>query len=221
MGLDKKDHLRSMLQDPEVARRWNQVHDQEAMAQDVEQLYHDFKLLQLEQIERHGRLVPGLSECVAELRRRGVRIGATTGYFREAAERVYRAARDQGFVPDCTVCSEDVPEGRPAPWMVFRIMEALRVYPSAAVVKIGDTVPDVEEGLNAGAWSIGVTSTGSDVGCTEEELAALPEGERRERLARARRLLLHAGSHAVIDSLAELPSLVDDLEARVRRGERP
>ena len=59
--------------------------------------------------------------------------------------------------------------------MIFRIMETLRIYPPRAVVKIGDTVPDIGEGLNAGAVSIGVVSSGSEVGCTHEELAALPE----------------------------------------------
>src|SRR5207248_1699193 len=80
---------------------------------------------------------------------------------------------------------DDVAAGRPAPWMVFRIMEAAGVFPPAAVVKVGDTVPDVEEGRNAGAWSVGVTDTGSEVGCTAEEFAALPAGEREERVGAA------------------------------------
>jgi phosphonoacetaldehyde hydrolase len=209
MGLHKRDHLRVMLQAPEVARRWQRAHGREWTEQDLDALYRDFIPLQMEVIDRHGRLVPGLLECVARLRERGVRVGATTGYFREAAERVYRAARAQGFEPEHCVCAEDVPEGRPAPWMVFRVMEALRVYPPAAVVKVGDTVPDIEEGLAAGVWSIGVLSASSDVGCTAEELALLDDDERRARFAAARARLLAAGAHAVIDTLAELPALIE------------
>jgi phosphonoacetaldehyde hydrolase len=113
------------------------------------------------------------------------------------------------------------PAGRPAPWKMFRLREALNVYPPAAVVKIGDTVPDVGEGLAAGAWSVAVLRTGSEVGCTEEEWAALPEDERCRRLEAARRKLLAAGAHAAIDTLAELPAFIADVSDRPGRGEKP
>jgi phosphonoacetaldehyde hydrolase len=221
MGLHKRDHLREMLRTPGIAGRWRRTHGRDWTEPDLERLYQDFVPLQLEVIGEHGRLVPGLLDCVAELRRRGIRIGATTGYFREAAERVYRAAAAQGFVPDSCVCAEDVPEGRPAPWMIFRILEGLRVWPPSVVVKVGDTVPDIHEGLNAGAWSVGVTRTGSDVGCTEEELAALGAAERQARLTQARNKLLDAGAHAVLETLAELPALLDNLSDCLRHREKP
>jgi phosphonoacetaldehyde hydrolase len=210
MGLPKRDHLRALLHTPAVAARWRQAHGRDAGERDLEKLYQSYQPLQLKAVEEHARLIPGAREAVDRLRRRGIRIGATTGYFRAAAERVDRAAREQGFEPDCCVCAEDVPEGRPAPWMIFRVMEAVRVYPPAAVVKVGDTVPDVHEGLNAGVWSVGVAGTGNEVGCTEEEFAALPDVERAARLDQARRTLAAAGAHAVIDSVADLPELLDD-----------
>jgi phosphonoacetaldehyde hydrolase len=221
MGLHKKDHLREMLRIPEVAGRWRRAVGWSWTEMDVERLYREFIPLQLEVIDDHSQLVPGLLDCVSQLRRHGILLGATTGYFRAAAERVYEAAREQGFSPECTVCAEDVHEGRPAPWMVFRVMEELGVYPPAAVVKVGDTVPDIQEGLNAGVWSVGVTRAGSDIGCTEEEWGALDRGEQQVRLARARLKLLAAGAHAVVESLAELPALVAELSERLRRGERP
>ncbi len=217
MGLHKRDHLRAMLQVTDLAKRWQQVHDRHWNEQDLDALYRDFIPLQLEVIDQHGRIVLGLLECVAKLKERGVRIGATTGYFRAAAQRVYQAARDQGYVPDACACAEDVSEGRPAPWMTFRIMEALSIYPPAAVMKVGDTIPDIEEGLAAGAWSVGVTSSSSEVGCTEEELAGLPGAERCQLLGGARAKLLAAGAHAVIDSLTELPALLDEIADGKRR----
>ncbi len=214
MGLHKKDHIQVLLQMPAVAQRWRQAHGRDWNDADLESLFQGFIPEQMEVIDRHSRLVPGLLECLAQLRRQDIKIGATTGYFRAAAERVYQAARRQGFVPDQCLCAEDVPAGRPAPWMIFRIMEALDVYPPSAVVKIGDTVPDIEEGLNAGVWSIGVTRTGNEVGLTAEELAQLPEKDRQALLAAARRKLLDAGAHAVIDSVADLPALLPELAHR-------
>src|SRR5262249_44028154 len=99
-------------------------------------------------------------DTVTELRKRGIKIGTTTGYFRQAAEVVFAEARAQGYEPDLNVLPDDVPAGRPYPWMIFRLMEELEVYPPAAVVKIGDTIHDIYEGLNAGAWRVGVLQSG-------------------------------------------------------------
>src|SRR5439155_26853980 len=184
-------------------------------------VYEAFVPLQMEVLAAHAEPVAGVPAAVEELRRRGVTVGGTTGYFRAAAERVAAAAERRGYAPDIHLCPDDVPAGRPAPWMVFRIMEAAGVFPPAAVLKVGDTVPDVEEGRNAGAWSVGVTDTGSEVGCTAEEFAALPAGEREERVGAARRKLTAAGAHAVIPSAADVPILLDQLAERLRRGERP
>ena len=221
MGLDKKDHLRALLHLPEVSRRWRGRHGRDATEDDLDGLYDDFIRLQLEVIDAFGGLVPGLLDVIGALRHRGIAIGATTGYFRAAAERVYRAAAAQGYRPDHCVCAEEVPVGRPAPWMVFRIMEALGHYPPAAVVKVGDTVPDIGEGLSAGAWSVGVLRSSSDVGCSDEEWDALPRAEQARRLACCREKLLAAGAHAVVETLAELPAVLDEFEARLGRAEKP
>jgi phosphonoacetaldehyde hydrolase len=215
MGLHKKDHLRALLQLPAVTHRWRERHGRNATENDLDDLYHHFMHLQLEVIDEFVRLVPGLLDLVAVLRRQGIAIGATTGYFRAAAERVYRAAAAQGYRPDSRVCAEDVPAGRPAPWMIFRTMEALGIYPPAAVVKVGDTVPDIGEGLAAGAWSVGVLRSSSEVGCTEEEWEALPRAEQVQRVASCRDKLLAAGAHAVVETLAELPAVLNDIDARL------
>jgi phosphonoacetaldehyde hydrolase len=221
MGVHKKDHVRALLQMPAVARRWLERRGREAGENEIEELYRVFMPLQLEVIDEFAGLVPGLLECVGLLRQRGITIGATTGYFRAAAERVYRAAALQGYRPDYCVCAEEVPAGRPAPWMIFRIMEAAGLFPPAAVVKVGDTVPDIGEGLAAGAWSVGVLRSSSDVGCSEKEWEALATAERTRKLAACREKLLAAGAHAVVETLAELPALLNDIDNRLSRGEKP
>jgi phosphonoacetaldehyde hydrolase len=221
MGVSKWDHLRALLQMPAVARRWRDRHGRDATEEDVDDLYRQFMPLQLEVLDEFSGLVPGVLDCVADLRSRGIAIGATTGYFREAAQRVYRCAAEQGYRPDHCVCADEVPAGRPAPWMIFRIMEALAVYPPSVVVKVGDTVPDIGEGRAAGAWSIGVVRSSSDVGCTVDEWAALPAAEQHRRSAACRAKMLAAGAHAIVDTLVELPGVLDAINARLGPGEKP
>jgi phosphonoacetaldehyde hydrolase len=97
----------------------------------------------------------------------------------------------------------------------------LGVYPMETCVKIGDTLPDVAEGLNAGMWTIGVAKTGNEMGLNEQEIAALDADELDRRLSRAYQRMVQAGAHYVVDSIADVPPLLDAINARLARGERP
>ena len=100
-------------------------------------------------------------------------------------------------------------------------MEKTRTYPPQAVVKVGDTLLDVEEGLNAGVWTIGLSKTGNEVGLNEEELANLPQDEVQARIAKATENLCKVGAHYVVESIADVPEVVLQIEHRLQRGEKP
>ena len=90
-----------------------------------------------------------------------------------------------------------------------------------AIVKVGDTLPDIHEGLNAGMWSVGITKTGNEMGMTEEEIAALEPGQREALHTRAYARMIAAGAHYAVESIADVPPILDDLNARLATGERP
>lgn len=221
MGLHKKDHIRAMLRTDSVGAKWHAAVGGDWTETDVEELYRDVTPRQVQAAILYSALVPGVLDSVAALRSRGIRVGATTGYFREAAAVVLEAGKRQGYVPDFAICADDVPAGRPAPWMIFRCMEALALYPPAAVVKVGDTVVDVEDGRNAGCWSVAVIDSSNEMGLGADDFAALAETEKDARREVVAAKFIAAGAHAVLDSLAELPPLIDELNARLSRGDRP
>jgi phosphonoacetaldehyde hydrolase len=131
-------------------------------------------------------------------------------------------AREQGFAPDCAICPQDVPGGgRPAPWMCYLNAIRLEVRPLWAMVKIGDTPSDIEEGLNAGMWTIGVTRTGNEAGLTEEEWNSAAVQEKAAVIARARKRLLDAGAHYLVESAGECLDTIDEIAGRISSGEKP
>jgi phosphonoacetaldehyde hydrolase len=183
---------------------------------DTDDLYTALTRVQMEAIRGASRVIEGVAEAIAELRARGVGIGATTGYSREAG-----AAAAAELRPDVLVTVDDVPAGRPEPWMLLRAMELLRAYPPALVVKLGDTPVDMAEGRNAGTWAIGVSETGNEMGLAADTLVALAPGERASRAAAAAERLCAAGAHWVVASAAELVAVVRGVELRLAAGERP
>ena len=221
MGAHKKVHIRKITGIERVASAWAEVHGQRPTEDDVEAMFQDFVPLQLDCLADYADLIPGTLEAVAAFRSRGLKIGSTTGYTGEMMEVVLQEASARGYEPDATVCSTDVPAGRPEPWMCLQNARDLGIYPMEAIVKVGDTLPDIEEGLNAGMWTIGLARTGNEIGLNQAEIAALPTGELETRLERAWARMQQAGAHYVVDSIAEVLPVLDRIEAGLARGERP
>lgn len=205
MGLPKKEHLRQLL----------------PAGVDLEALYADFVPLQMTAIVAHTDLIPGVAELAGRLRARGLKIGTTTGYTREMLAPLAARAAGQGFTADAMRTPEEVGGGRPHPWMLWSLLQQFQVSAAAAAVKIGDTVSDIDEGRHAGVWTIAVARTGNETGLTEAELAALSPGDREALVTSARNRLAAAGAHCVVESAADCEAVLDEIEARRARGERP
>jgi phosphonoacetaldehyde hydrolase len=216
MGLPKKEHIRQIMSGQGVRDKWARAHGNLPGEADIERLYDDFVPLQLSCLLEYSAVIPGVVETTERFHRRGLRIGTTTGYTREMLDVLVEASRKAGYIPDCNLAPSDVGAGRPHPFMIYENAVRLQVYPLAAIVKIGDTPADIGEGLNAGAWSIGVAATGNMVGLSRREFEGLSEPQRQERLIVARAELKSAGAHYVVDTLADVDGVLDDIEARLQ-----
>ena len=221
MGLAKKDHIREILALPSVVEQWQGRFGVASTEQDVETLYAAFTPRMVEEIAPSATLIPGIASFASALRVRNIKIGATTGYTRPMLETLAQAAAAQGYAPDLSLCPDDVPGGRPNPWMCFKLAIDLRVTTMSAAVKIGDTPSDIGEGLNAGMWTIGVTETGNGVGLTQAELEALSPAEQAVVKSKAEAELFEAGAHYVVDSAANALPILDEIEAALAAGNRP
>lgn len=221
MGAHKLVHLREISRIPSVASRWREVHGRPCAEEDVQRMFEEFVPLQLDCLAQYAELIPGTREVVAELRQRGIKIGSTTGYTREMTDLLLAEAARHGYAPDSTVCATDVPAGRPEPWMCLENARNLGVYPMEACVKIGDTLPDIEEGLNAGMWTIGLAKSGNELGLSQQEIAALPADQLQARLERAQKRMAGAGAHYVVDTIADTLPVIERIHRQLAAGERP
>jgi phosphonoacetaldehyde hydrolase len=131
------------------------------------------------------------------------------------------AARQRGYAPDVTVCASDVPAGRPSPFMCYLNALKLAVYPFEAMIKIGDTIADIQEGLNAGMWTIGLTQSGNELGLTEKDALALPEDDLNRRLVAIEDRYRESGAHYVARGIWEVMPIIEAIQERLARGERP
>jgi phosphonoacetaldehyde hydrolase len=119
------------------------------------------------------------------------------------------------------VATDEVPNGRPHPAQALANVIALGIDDVAACVKVDDTWPGILEGRSAGMWTVALTCSGNALGLTYDEFVALPSD--KLAIERARIIAMFEGSrpHYFIDTITDLPWVVEDINARLARGESP
>lgn len=218
MGRGKFDHIATVTRMPRVAEAWMQRHGSAPNDRDVQTMYDAFLPIQMQVLARHADLIPGVLETIAFLKDRNIAIGSTTGYTRALMDVLIPSARENGLEVDHVICIDDVPEGRPAPWMLLRSAERLNAFPIAGLVAVDDTCVGIEAAKHAGAVSVGVALSGNALGLGPEAFRALSATELAARREAAHATLQKARPDFLIDSVADLPSIFPQIERLI--GER-
>ncbi|MGY2612221.1 phosphonoacetaldehyde hydrolase [Bacillus pretiosus] len=212
MGLLKIDHVRALTEMPRIASEWNRIFGQLPTEADIQEMYEEFEKILFAILPRYASPINGVKEVIASLRERGIKIGSTTGYTREMMDIVAKEAALQGYKPDFLVTPDDVPAGRPYPWMCYKNAMELGVYPMNHMIKVGDTVSDIKEGRNAGMWTVGVILGSSELGLTEEEVENMDPVELREKIEVVRNRFVENGAHFTIETMQELENVMEHIE---------
>lgn len=123
----------------------------------IEKIHADFLRL-MSEFYHHSpeiREIEGTSEVFRSLKQQGIKIGVDTGFSRDITDIIIRRLGwDQEGLIDVSVASDEVPQGRPAPDMIYRAMELSGITDVREVLKVGDTPVDVMEGNNAGCGMV-------------------------------------------------------------------
>ncbi|MHC5249543.1 phosphonoacetaldehyde hydrolase [Enterococcus sp. LJL90] len=209
MGLLKKDHIRYLLQLPQVARSWQQNHSELSEEMAVEKIYQIFSERLFRDLANYAVPKAGVIEVVQELRELGVQIGSTTGYTREMMEVVAPAAKKLGFAPDVLVNPDEVNDfGRPYPYMIFENMEKMQLKSVADILKVGDTIADIQEGINAGVQTVGIIEGSSLSGLSVSEYNSLTKEQQLAVASATREKYVAAGADFVLENITELIAIV-------------
>ena len=209
MGMLKRDHVKTMLNMDRIHQEWIRVHGTDFTEADVEAVYQESESGILGILDGYAEPKPYVVNTVKALRDAGIRIGSTTGYTDEMMAIVAPKAAELGYAPDCWYSPNSVRNmGRPYPYMIFRNMETLGVHSVANVIKVGDTVSDIKEGISAGVITVGVVEGSSVMGISEQAYEALAEEEKAMLCDKTERIFRGAGADYVIRNMSELPGLI-------------
>ncbi|HDS1735152.1 phosphonoacetaldehyde hydrolase [Pseudomonas sp. BP8] len=221
MGMGKWDHIRTLCDQPAIAERYRKVFGRTPTDDDVTALYNRFMPLQIEKIAVHSALIPGALDTLTRLRNEGLKIGSCSGYPKVVMDKVVELARQNGYVADHVVATDETPNGRPWPAQALANVIALGIDDVAACVKVDDTVPGILEGRRAGMWTVALVCSGNALGQTWEGYQALSAEQLEAERARIHTLFAGSRPHYLIDTINELPEVIADINRRLAKGEMP
>jgi phosphonoacetaldehyde hydrolase len=221
MGMGKWDHIRTLCNQPAIAERYQAAFGHLPTDEDVTAIYNRFMPLQIEKIAEHSAVIPGALEVIGDLRKKGLKIGSCSGYPAVVMAKVVELARTNGYVADHVVATDEVPNGRPYPAQALANVIALGIDDVAACVKVDDTWPGILEGRKAGMWTVALTCSGNALGLTFDEFRKLSSEELARERSRIGEMFEGSRPHYLIDTIVDLPKVIDDINARLARGEVP
>lgn len=155
----------------------------------IEKIHDRFNSIMIEFYHTDTDLqpLPFAEEIFGMLQNKGIKVALNTGFTRVITDAILqKLGWDQSPLINAVICSDEVPEGRPHPYMIQSIMQKLGIADAKEVVKVGDTEVDVNEGRNAGCGFVAAVTTGA---YTREQLSDYHPD-------------------AIIDSLQELPAFI-------------
>ena len=127
----------------------------------ADEIYEDFIVL-LSNAYEHTRVLPqpNALELFKVLKERNIKVVLNTGYNAETAELlIEKLGWKKGIEFDSLITSSDVENNRPDPEMIDLAMDIYGIQDAAEVIKVGDSIIDIEEGQNAGCGlNIGITT---------------------------------------------------------------
>ena len=140
--------------------------DREAL---IERIYNDFSR-RANEAYQDVQPIKGAEDALKRLKQTNLLLATSTGFDRPLNDFVFRHFDWYKYFA-ATITSDDVVDGRPAPFMIFRAMEATHVDRVADVVAVGDTPLDLQAASNAQVRGVIGVSSGA---ATAERLSREP-----------------------------------------------
>ncbi|MDU2131281.1 phosphonoacetaldehyde hydrolase [Finegoldia magna] len=209
MGMLKIDHIRTMLGMERINNLWESKYSRGWNEDDVKKVYNIMEKKTLKILSNYCDIKPNVIETVEKLRKKGIKIGSTTGYTTEMMNIVVPKAKENGYTPDFWITPNSVNDyGRPYPYMIFENIIKFEIKSVDKVIKVGDTVSDIQEGKNAGVISVGIIEGSSTMGYSKEEYNMLSKKEKLKERTRVEDVYREAGADYIINDISEVLNLI-------------
>ena len=221
MGAHKRVHIRKITELDCGARALDAEARSSARRGDVEAMFKEFVPLQLKCLSEYSKLIPGTIDTIAEAEAARLQDRLDHRLHDGDDEDQSRGRREAGLQARL----DGVRLGRAGRQAVSLHVPAERDQPRRLAGRVlrqdRRHAPGIEEGLNAGMWTIGLAISGNEIGMPLKAWNKVPKDDQARLRDAAYTRMYQSGAHYVVDAIGDIMPCLDDIEARLGRGERP
>jgi len=215
MGMNKHGHIQEILNDKYTRRIWFKLYGEYPNSSSVMSVYDEFIKYQIDEGIKNIDVLPETKSCIKWLGNNNISTGVTSGFSRPIVSAIKEKLIDEDIHIHKYVSSTCLGKpGRPNPHMINSIINSLSIADPKRVIKVDDTVVGIHEGQAAGAITVGVAKWSTMMKMTEyNQDENMSKEEYVERLKNSREALRLASPDYVIDSLDELPRIINHINS--------
>ena len=215
MGMNKHEHIEEILNDKYTRRIWFKLYGEYPNSSSVMSVYDEFIKYQMDEGISNIEILPETKNTIKWLGNNNISTGVTTGFSRPIMNAIKGKLIDEDIHIDKYVSSTCLGKpGRPNPHMINEIINSLSIADRKRVIKIDDTCVGIEEGKNAGTFTVGVAKWSTNMKMIEyNQDENMSKEEYVERLKNSREVLRLASPDYVIDDLNQLPSIINHINS--------
>jgi phosphonoacetaldehyde hydrolase len=209
--MNNQEHILNILNDKTILNKWLKRYNDYPDEYDVKVLLNELKREQCSYSENIIDILPETRECIDYLGFNYIKTGCATAFDKENIKVIQNKLELNDIYLDCFISSEGT---KPCPFMIQENMKRLEISNPTEVMKIDDSTVGIEEGKNAGCitvavarWSIHMNIM--NISDAYEFDETYPEIQ--DKLKHSRNVLRQAGADYVIDTLDELPRVIESI----------
>lgn len=227
MGIKKDLHIKKLLEIPSIQNKWINNYYREPNDEDITNIYREYIPIQKKILPEYCNLLPKVVETVNMIKQKGIKIGSTTGFSREMLDCILENIKTTELTFDSTVAGDDLDNSnihigsRPYPFMIYKNMEKLNISDINTIVKVDDTITGIQEGLNAGCWTIGITDYSSYMNIDSlnqwKNMSTLEKYNKKKYVRD--KFKKESNAHYIINEFDELIPVLEDINLRLNLGE--
>jgi len=215
MGIEKRAHIKALLTTRKINSEWKKKFKSKPTVKDIDKLFKLFNPELKKIINKHSKFISGNKKTLDLIKNKIKKIELNTGYSEEILKVILPELKKQRFIPDVSYSSSYTKIGRPSAEIIYRIFSDLNITKGSNCIKVDDTIPGLQEGLNAGMWVIGVIFSGNEFGKNEHEFNKLTNKEKLKFRKKISRKFKKIGAHYVIDTIKDLPKIIERIENKI------
>tara|TARA_Y100000389_G_C17430182_1_gene502094 strand:- start:602 stop:1534 length:933 start_codon:yes stop_codon:yes gene_type:complete len=229
MGIKKDLHIKELLKIPDIQNKWINKYCRKSNNEDIKNIYKEFIPIQLEILPKYCNLVPKVVETIDLIKKKEIKFGITSEFSREISNCILENIEDTELLFENIVAQDDYNNSNIClktglqPYMIYKNMEKLNITEIDTIIKVDNTIRGLQEGINAGCWTIGITNYSNYMNIDSiEQWENMSNKEKYNRRKYVKQKMKEkSGAHYIINEFEELIAVIEDINTRLYLGEKP